>query len=244
MTEADWQACGKPDLMLRHLQQPRAGPALRRKLRLFACGCCRLAWDLVTDPAARLAVEVAERSADGQATAQQRESARVALRYPDPPHLPPWNTPAFLAVVANEKETRLWDAAHEAAALFVSLRLKEVLGPSPLLTPASDWKRAQAERARCQAEQRSRVCDLVREIFGNPFHPAVRVRAEVLNWSDGIARQIAVGVYEEGAFERLPILADALEEAGCTEDELLAHLRAPGVHVRGCWALDRILAEE
>ena len=52
---------------------------------------------------------------------------------------------------------------------------------------------------------------------------------------------LAEAVYEESAFERLPILADALEDAGCTDERLLRHLREPGGHVRGCWGLDLVL---
>jgi hypothetical protein len=55
---------------------------------------------------------------------------------------------------------------------------------------------------------------------------------------------IAAGVREEQAFERLPILADALEEAGCTDADILAHCRGPGPHVRGCWVVDLILGKE
>ena len=50
-------------------------------------------------------------------------------------------------------------------------------------------------------------------------------------------------IYQERAFERLPILADALEEAGCDDPDILSHLRGPGPHVRGCWALDLVLGK-
>ena len=55
--------------------------------------------------------------------------------------------------------------------------------------------------------------------------------------------KLAASVYEEQAFDRLPILADALEEAGCDDAELLAHLRGPGPHARGCWPLDTLLGK-
>ena len=59
-----------------------------------------------------------------------------------------------------------------------------------------------------------------------------------LVWNGGTVGRIAAGIYEERAFDRLPILADALEDAGCTDPALLTHCRGPGPHVRGCWAVD------
>ncbi len=56
--------------------------------------------------------------------------------------------------------------------------------------------------------------------------------------------KLAAAVYEERAFDRLPLLADALEDAGCTNAELLGHLRGPGPHARGCRALDLLLGKE
>jgi hypothetical protein len=65
-----------------------------------------------------------------------------------------------------------------------------------------------------------------------------------LTWNDGIVIKLAQAIYEERAFDRLPILADALEEAGCSDTEILAHCRGPGPHVRGCWVVDLLLGKE
>ena len=59
-----------------------------------------------------------------------------------------------------------------------------------------------------------------------------------------VVSTLACGVYDERAFDRLPILADALEEAGCDDPEILKHCRGEGPHVRGCWALDLLLGKE
>jgi hypothetical protein len=56
--------------------------------------------------------------------------------------------------------------------------------------------------------------------------------------------RLAQGIYEDRAFDRLPVLADALEEAGCDNAEILSHCRGPGPHVRGCWAVDLSLGKE
>ena len=81
---------------------------------------------------------------------------------------------------------------------------------------------------------------LLRDIFGNPFRPAALDPA----WRTSDVMLLATGIYAEGAFDRMPILADALQDAGCDSDDILTHLRDPhATHVRGCWALDLVLGK-
>jgi hypothetical protein len=96
--------------------------------------------------------------------------------------------------------------------------------------PANVKKRA--KEARGQAA-------LLREIVGNPFKPIF------LNpsWLTRTVKQLASTIYETRAFERMPILGDALEEAGCTVAEVLEHCRGGGEHVRGCWVVDKVLGK-
>src|SRR5262249_52297961 len=82
---------------------------------------------------------------------------------------------------------------------------------------------------------------LLRDIIGDPFHPPSPVSAAWLAWNGSAVRKVAECIYAENAFDRLGILADALEEAGCADAELLGHLRGPGPHVKGCWAVDAVL---
>jgi hypothetical protein len=93
--------------------------------------------------------------------------------------------------------------------------------------------------------------DLIREIFGNPFRPAVEINPAWLEWQHDIVQEFARTAYENrrlprGTLDpgRLGLLGDALEDAGCTDAALLGHLREPGPHVRGCWALDLILSKD
>lgn len=103
--------------------------------------------------------------------------------------------------------------------------------------------------------------DLLRCIFGNPFRSWMRenafvagapVRSKKINivreawfsWRNGLIPHMAATIYQQRDWPSLPLLADALEEAGCTEESLLGHLRGPGPHARGCWALDCILGKE
>jgi hypothetical protein len=82
--------------------------------------------------------------------------------------------------------------------------------------------------------------ELLRDIIGNPFHP----RVFEPQWRTSTVLAIAEGIYEDRAFDRLPILADALQEAGCEDEQILGHCREDGTHVRGCWVIDLILGRQ
>jgi hypothetical protein len=83
---------------------------------------------------------------------------------------------------------------------------------------------------------------LLRDLFGSPFHPPPPLEPSLLRWGDGAVVKLAQAIYQERAFERLPVLADALEEAGCTDAAILGHCRQPGQpHARGCWVTDLLL---
>jgi hypothetical protein len=93
--------------------------------------------------------------------------------------------------------------------------------------------------------------DLLRCILGNPFR-LMALDPAWLSWRDGLVRQLAQTAYDERQLpsghldpDRLAVLADALEEAGCQNEDILGHLRQPGaVHVRGCHVVDLLLAKE
>jgi hypothetical protein len=84
------------------------------------------------------------------------------------------------------------------------------------------------------------VVGLVRDIFGNPFHP-VTFPSE---WRTDTAVTLARQMYESRDFSAMPILADALQDAGCDNEDILNHCRQPGPHVRGCWVVDLVLGME
>jgi hypothetical protein len=84
---------------------------------------------------------------------------------------------------------------------------------------------------------------LLREIFGNPFRWTI-IDPIWLSRNDRAVVQLAEGIYQQRAFDRLPILADALEDAGCGDPDMMAHCREPGEHVRGCWLVDLLLGKE
>jgi hypothetical protein len=81
---------------------------------------------------------------------------------------------------------------------------------------------------------------LLREVFGNPFRPV----APEPSWLTSDVLALARGIYEEKAFDRMPILADALQDAGCANEDVLNHCRSEQTHVRGCWVLDLLLGKQ
>jgi hypothetical protein len=85
-------------------------------------------------------------------------------------------------------------------------------------------------------------CGVLRCLFGNPFQP-VTLAPQILWWSGGTVLKVAQTVYSERRFQDLPVLADALEEAGCTNAAILQHCRGPRPHFRGCWVVDLILGK-
>jgi hypothetical protein len=81
---------------------------------------------------------------------------------------------------------------------------------------------------------------ILRDIVGNPFRP---VNLDP-SWLTSTVVDLANAIYEEDAFDRLPVLAGALQEAGCNSEEMIAHCRSEGPHVRGCWLIDLLLGKE
>jgi hypothetical protein len=225
MTGQEWLTCADPQKMLQFL----LGKVSGRKLRLFAVACCRRIWPLLTDERSRQAVETAERYADDVATKEELAAAGQS---------------AWAAKDAAKEADK--DAARAAARAteFVSYQV----GWDAAWDAAWDTAREAARAAREAANQSHAA--LLRDISGN-LSGAAFVDASWLSWNDGTVRRIAQGIYEErrmpeGTLDnaRLAILADALEESGCTDPDILAHCRQPGLHVRGCWVVDLLLGKE
>ena len=98
---------------------------------------------------------------------------------------------------------------------------------------------AKAAESVANSKDMAAHCGLVREVFGNPFRLVTLDRA----WLTSTVTALAQAIYDERAFDRLPILADALEDAGCGNQDILGHCRGPGPHVRGCWVVDLLLGK-
>jgi hypothetical protein len=117
--------------------------------------------------------------------------------------------------------------------------VSEACHPNELAEAVARRAHAAAKAAGMPDESSIHVA-FVHDIFGNPFR---RVTLDP-SWLTSDVVALARAAYEERAFDRLPILADALEDAGCTDAAILSHCRGPGPHVRGCWVVDLILGKE
>jgi hypothetical protein len=227
MDESQWLVEWDPNLLLKHFRRLR----LPRKRRLFAAACCRRVWDQLIDERSRRAVETSEAFADGQANTEELlnayREARQAMVEAD----------ASVVRRPNLRRDEHWQRfeAAQAAALASATRNTTVTFISAAhALPVGDLKQLQSEFRR--------QADLIRDIFGNPFR-RVAVDPAWLAWNHGTVPAIARHIYDDRAFHDLPILADALEDAGCTNTDLLDHCRGPGPHVRGCWAVDLLLGK-
>jgi hypothetical protein len=229
MTEAEWSACDDPRPLLEHL-----GEAVdARTVRLFVLACCHRLWDGSTDDLPRLALELVERFVEAPGQRHIWTTVRV---------------PAGEAVIdcgASEPIRSLRAVAADS---------DDGLGPT---LPASSFLEGILDRLACWRDPTRapgwlinsfeglglpppRQAELLRDLVRGPFRPLV-FRAAWRTANGGAVANLAWAIADEEAFDRLPILADALEDAGCAEPELLGHLRGGGPHVRGWWALDLVL---
>jgi hypothetical protein len=191
------------------------GKASHRKLRLFAVACCWRIGVWLNDLGKR-AVEVAEQFADGLVSEQACIDCRDAAYDP-------------------YAETDLGYQPASSSAVYSATGPREhfidsvryvVRSCRLLLTYSGTESEIQA--------------NLLRGIFGNPFRPVTLNPA----WRTSNVTALAQSIYDDRAFDRLPILADALEDAGCDNADILNHCRQPGEHVRGCWVVDLVLGKE
>jgi len=247
MTEGEWLHSANPAAMISHVR----GMAARRKVRLFACALARLNWRLLYHRGSQYAVEVAERFVDGQATHAELANAHEQARRPTTEYdfLPAlWECGTAWAAVPEQVEKLLLLEVFSQADLKRTYSEHERIG-DPVkresVLAAADLAYCAANNLALYAPALLRAITilqapapaLVRDIFGNPFRPVTLDPA----WRTATVVALAETIYTDRAFDRLPILADALEEAGCTSADLLNHCRQPGEHVRGCWALDLLL---
>ncbi|HEY1186012.1 MAG TPA: hypothetical protein VGE74_00085 [Gemmata sp.] len=235
MTEQEWLNCTDPTPMLDFLRE-QAGD---RKLRLFAVGCCRLIWDRLVCPASREAVIASEAFADGRGSDDDLTTLNHRAEG------------AAFGIDSKEERYR----REQRGIVRGWLREEDgveaagVSGPSGVCVSFHEARTAAsaAEHAASSIETFLTYTDpsilseqLVRCIFGNPFQPVTADTA----WLTSDVVALAHGIYDEKGFDRMPILADALQDAGCDNDAVLNHCRGDGPHCRGCWIVDLILGKE
>ena len=242
MTEAEWRTSGHPGEMVAHLQtlgkhrQPGAG----RKPRLFSVACCRRIEHLMDSPDSRAAVAFADAHAGvpmkglrGRGPVERAaravyRAAATRLAELAPGHEPDGSDTACLAAHAA-----VWVVAPDATAAARHIQSSAVSAVMTFVIP-----RGSDELDTFFAEQQAQA-DLLRCVFGNPFRPV----AVDPDWRTATVVALATTIYEGRAWDRLPVLADAREDAGCADPDVLGHLRGPGPHARGCWVVDLLLGK-
>lgn len=257
MTEVEWMRCRDPQRMFRSLNMRwRAATRQGRKvnlerIRLFACACCRRNWSVLSEDT-RKALEMLEcypqsssslRSIRKQCNTLRRDdvsSPNVSARFIA------WATGLAHSAVyeASEENPNLaakshLSAARAAGALEKATAVAGTAADRFISGSRINWNRVSSKEFAYQA-------DLLREIVNNPFRPisldptwrTPSVLALVQAAYEG--RSLPAGTLE---LDRLAVLADALEDAGCDNADILQHCRSEGPHVRGCWAVDLILGK-
>lgn len=219
MTRADWLTCTDPALMLDFLRER----ASDRKLRLFACAWGRDVWRQLSDERSRDAILTAERFADDTATfadllAAHREAADAVREIP-------------LAAdrrtgVTRRQADRNWGSK---AAAEVACRAADPAWNARTAASAARWT---------SGSTRYVLSNHLRDIF-IPFRSA----PVDSHWLTSTVLALAHYAYESGDFSAMPILADALQDAGCEDEEVLTHCREPIEHTRGCWVADLLLGK-
>jgi hypothetical protein len=219
MTEDVWLGSVEPFEMLMFLGLN----ASERKLRLFGVECCRRVWELLPNDTCRNAVELAERYAEGLVTPKELARATGPLK-----------RQVFSRGPRQSGQQGRWLAWRVAQPdcfpTAVSRAMIDLLGHM-----AAPGKKSAARKTESR-----RQCASIWDIFGNPFRPVSFDPA----WRTETAVALARQMYESRDFSAMPILADALQDAGCDSDDILLHCRGPGPHARGCWVVDLVLGKE
>jgi hypothetical protein len=237
MTEAEWLACTNSTPMLDFLQWKASG----RKIRFFLVTCARRVLPASPDVKITEALAVAERFADGKESSNRLKRIHYALsaRYPGCLDLLPSRFSRHVHAIPawHATQEQLFRAAYKGSWFCAGESARIGFGSFEGMEYVHD-------------EQAAQAC-LLRDLFGPlPFRP-VSPDPAWLQWNNGTVPKIAQAIYDERQLpsghldpSRLAILADALEEAGCDQPDLLNHLRGSGPHVRGCWAVDLLLGKE
>jgi hypothetical protein len=230
MTEAEWLACTDPRPMLAFLR----GKVSDRKMRLFIAACSHRLVGSSEGEGTRSAIAIADLLAE---TGTLR-TARGTVRVPE--------GEAVIDCSASDPADSLSLSSGDLPRNGIGWPLRTVLERLACY-PAGQWRREWVNWFAGQLEQagfsRALQAGLLRDVVRGAYRPLF-FRDAWRRWNGETVRRIAQGIYEDRTFGLMPILHDALLDAGCDEEELLAHCRHERSHVRGCWVIDLILAKE
>ncbi|WP_232069664.1 hypothetical protein [Gemmata massiliana] len=209
-------------------------------MRFFAFSCCRFAWPAVTDERSQRVIEIAELHAVNLATQNQFDDAisdayaarceaqmvRENLFAASAPHIDHVRATSLSAAIATHVA---WSAAANGFYNGMLAQTRDVLAFRMMLD------------AKGNQILTGEMCHALRDIFGNPFR-SVRFSPE---WRTNTALALAEQIYAARDFSAMPVFADALQDAGCDNDDILNHCRSANqVHARGCWVVDLVMSRE
>ncbi len=219
MTEEEWLGCDDHFLLTYFV----AARISLRKLRLAEVAVCRRVEHHLVDVRSRHALEVSERYADGlasdEALVEARSLAKAAYESLLPHHNTQWN--AILSAAVGVCCATVTESGMRMQSDMIDIAL---FSPNPLPDSIPPEMRV-ASLANAE---------LIRDVFGNPFRPITLDPSWLTFTITTLARQM----YESRDFSAMPILADALQDSGCEDPQILNHCRGEGVHVRGCFVID------
>jgi hypothetical protein len=217
MTETEWLTSVETHILVAFL----GCKASDRKMRLFACGVCRQLASYVETEEYIRAIEAGEEFADTGKTKAAMRRGRQVLRS---------RRLSLLEMTSGMSDELIAIYLAEASLSENKIRyFINRLSALYLMHENSGYIHHRAVTA----------SGIVREVFGNPFR-SVSIDP---SWLTSTVLTLAQGIYADRIFDRLPALADALQDAGCKNEDILNHCRQPGVHVWGCWAVDLLLGK-
>jgi hypothetical protein len=220
VTKGAWLTTLDPVAVLQRVLERKPS---QRKLRLISVGCCRCLWNLLHDERSKRAVEVAEDYAERRAST--------------PGRMPTEYVATVTAVEERASEAVNTavafghDAGNDAAATAVVCLA---------LWATTDWGTFQAVQRTSRLIGRKAPMEVLACVLGIPY----RRFAPPESWLTPTAVALARLMYDTRDLSLMPILADALQDAGCEDEAVLTHCRGDGPHVRGCWVVDLLLGKE
>lgn len=221
MTEAEWLTSGDPYEVLRHAFQDSDPEEFKnRKAILFVAACCSHIQMSSRSRVEKEAIEWLFAKADGDTEKREKRAMLWSLERASQRRVN--ERDALMAIHTSVSETRV--SNFYAAAFLAAKRISQAL--------------AQGDKALEEKEDRIH-CGFIRCILGNPFRPVTFAP----EWQTTTVVLLAQSIYESRDFSPMAILADALQDAGCDNAEILDHCRGPGPHVRGCWVVDSLLGK-
>ncbi|WP_020471238.1 hypothetical protein [Zavarzinella formosa] len=249
MSEQKWLTTSNARAMIRHLNGMKslAHKPLSRKWRLYQIACAYAFWDDLPLPS-QIAIEIAEAYADGNANNDLLEKANYVSEG--------INLSFHREEINNETSQHTYRLKSSSVADYIrrceTWNLRRTLESPPYqmvleecemyekvwLAFVATWCTNSLSNDKAH-HHFSFASDLMRDIFGNPFC-SIHFDSR---WRTSDVFGLAEGIYDDRAFARMPILADALMDAGCDDERILSHCRQDTPHVRGCWLVDMILGK-